>query len=411
MSPAAAEKGDHAGPAPEGHQGADSPPVGITREEKAQAIKVAVGSFVVVLLAVWILIPIFWGSNYRLEFYFYRLTIDVYDFDSASSATPLLGPIVARSLIESMKAPVHFTIRTMNTTGVTLDSVSDRIVNEKAWAAIVINANATAAWTAASSGVASTYQGDGAISVVVASARFFQVILEYLLPFIDQLLETPISMASKSAAAQFLASATPASLAALTPAQSQALATPFGHQVIDLRPILSGQWSGSAPLEAGLIYFVIFAFHVTLFSFFSRIPLLQRAGKDKLYVKLSHFIALRLVPVVIVYLFLSLWYSLVNVAFNVPMDGNGHSGLSSQAGFMGLAMEFMITLLTIKFFPMFLITWIITNVTSSFFPPTLMETFYRYGYAMPFYNSVTADKFIFWGARNRLGLNFGVLAG
>lgn len=28
---------------------------------------------------------------------------------------------------------------------------------------------------------------------------------------------------------------------------------------------------------------------------------------------------------------------------------------------------------------------------------------------MPFYHSTTADKAIFWGARNRLGLNFGVL--
>lgn len=49
---------------------------------------------------------------------------------------------------------------------------------------------------------------------------------------------------------------------------------------------------------------------------------------------------------------------------------------------LGTAMEAMITLLTIRFFPLFLITWIILNVTSSFFPPILMEYFYRFGYAM-----------------------------
>lgn len=38
-----------------------------------------------------------------------------------------------------------------------------------------------------------------------------------------------------------------------------------------------------------------------------------------------------------------------------------------------------------------------------------MEIFYRYSYAMPFFHNVTASKYIFWGARNRLGLNFGVL--
>ena len=101
--------------------------------------------------------------------------------------------------------------------------------------------------------------------MVVASARFYQVVLEYLLPFIGQLLENPIARASMAASGQILATTNPATLSSLTMTQIGALATPFGFQTIDLRPILSGQWSGAAPLEAGLIYYVIFAFHVTLF--------------------------------------------------------------------------------------------------------------------------------------------------
>lgn len=69
-----------------------------------------------------------------------------------------------------------------------------------------------------------------------------------------------------------------------------------------------------------------------------------------------------------------------------------------------------LTLLTLKFFPLFLITWIILNITSSFFPATLAQEFYHYGYAMPFWHCTTATKHIMWGTRDRLGLNFGVLA-
>ncbi|KAK4701153.1 hypothetical protein P7C70_g5087, partial [Phenoliferia sp. Uapishka_3] len=396
----------------------------LTRPEIARAAKIAVGTFVMVFLAVWILIPVFWGSNYRLEYYFYRIAVDVYDFDSASNPTPLLGPTVAAGLKASMAAPAHFTFRFLNTTGVTIEQIEHGIVNEHAWAAVIINSNATSAWQAAVQGSVSTYDPNGAISVVVASARFYQVILEYLLPFLATILATPLTSASVAASATYFTSATPSTLAALTTAQSAALSTPFGSQTIDLRPISNGQWAGAAPLEAGLIYYVIFSFYVTLYvifssfilrrlstdklspqAFFARAPLVMGSGKKKLSVRLHHYIALRLIPSSMIYFILSLWYSLVNVAFNVPMNGNGHSGLNSQAGFMvfwmlnfitlcslGFAMESVFTLLTIKFFPLFLITWIILNVTSSFFPPSLMEDFYRFGYAMPFYHSTTADK-------------------
>jgi hypothetical protein len=105
------------------------------------------------------------------------------------------------------------------------------------------------------------------------------------------------------------------------------------------------------------------------------------------------------------------------------MDGNGYASFGPQAGFcvfwmlnfftllaLGGAMESMLTLLTMKFFPIFLVVWILLNITASFFPASIMPGWYRYGYATPFWHSTIGCKHIFWGARNRLGLNFGVLA-
>lgn len=199
-----------------------------------------------------------------------------------------------------------------------------------------------------------------------------------------------------------------------------------------------------APLLLTSSLDIIFGFHVALFLFIGRIPL-QFIRKKKLAISYRSLLLLRFVPVTIAYFFLSLWYSLINVTFSVPMNGNGHSGLSSGAGFMGanstllpcfplrlprrltsyhavfwalnfltlgslgLAMESAVTVLGLKFLPFFLISWIIVNITSSFFPISLMQTFYRFGYALPFWHSTTADKYLFWGARNRLALNFGVL--
>ncbi|GAA5938758.1 hypothetical protein JCM1841_001619 [Sporobolomyces salmonicolor] len=380
------------------------------RNERKQMFKILAMTAVLITVAVWALLSVFWGN-------FYRLKVEIYDFDSTATSSPLLGPTVVQTLQQSLSNPVHLGYIVKDATGVTYEEISNRVVNEKNWGAIIINANATANFRAAAAGTGGLSNGvwapEEAISVVVASARWYQVVDEYLLPYLYVAIEMPMLKASQQAAASILSSATPATLAAFSATQQAALASPFSYQTIDLRPILPGQWAGAAPLEAGLIYYVIFAFHIALFLFFSRIPFQMAIKKKGIQLSWLHTVILRIAPLPFAYFFLSLSYSLINLAFLVPMDGNGHAGFGPQGGFMvfwmlnwltlgalGTAMESMFTLLTIKFFPLFLITWIILNITSSFFPPTLME---------PFWHSTTAAKHIMWGARNRLGLNFGVL--
>lgn len=80
-----------------------------------------------------------------------------------------------------MQQSVHFTFRIVDprnasSTGglITIGEIENGIVNEAAWAAVVINSNATAAWQQAVAGGVTMYDGRGAISVVITSARFFQ---------------------------------------------------------------------------------------------------------------------------------------------------------------------------------------------------------------------------------------------
>lgn len=92
----------------------------------------------------------------------------------------------------------------------------------------------------------------------------------------------------------------------------------------------------------------------------------------------------------------------------------------------GLAMEAMVTVLTPRFVPFFLVLWIIFNVSVVFFPVEILPTIFRYGYAAPFYNLSNATRTILFRTKNQrecpplppaihhadctqVGLNFGVL--
>ncbi|GAA6016146.1 hypothetical protein JCM10207_004459 [Rhodosporidiobolus poonsookiae] len=396
------------------------------KEGRTKMFKILAMYFVLMTVAIWALLSIFWGSTYLLEHYFPNIKVYIYDFDSTASSPALLGPTVVQSLLATVGKRPYLSFINRDPTGKTVADVAQEVIEERAWGAIVVNANATSAFQAAMAGTGGLLDGqyspEGAVAIMTASSRWFQVTLEYLIPFLEKFLQTPVLEANHQAAASFLSTATPATFSALSQTQRAALSTPFSYRSVDLRPIHDDQWAGAAPLEAGLIYYIIFAFHLTLFLFFARMPFQQAMKKKNVSLTWVSLCGLRLAPCWVAYFFFSLWYSLINKAFLLPTNGNGYAAFGEQGGFMifwmlnwltlaalGLAMEAMITLLTLKFFPLFLVCWIILNITSSFFPATLAEHFYKYGYAMPFYHATYATKHIVWGARNRLGLNFGVL--
>jgi len=127
-------------------------------------------------------------------------------------------------------------------------------------------------------------------------------------------------------------------------------------------------------------------------------------------------IIIRIVNPIIMYFFISCFYSLLSVAFQVPFNRfYGSSGfviywMMSWLGMcaLGGAVESLVTILTPRFISFFLLTWIIVNVSVSLFPPALLPGLYSYGYATPFYNVQQAVRTIVFGTRSRLGLNFAV---
>lgn len=233
-------------------------------KERGQVLKQGLVGFAMIIVAVWSLLSIYWGSLYQIEKFFPRIAVDVYDLDQGG----LLGPAVTRTLSQISQTPSkpHFTYRIVdNVTGVTLQDIEQRTVDERSWLAVVINANASSAFESAVAGtgglVNGQYMPEGAISIVYANGRFFQVVVTYLTPQAQLDLEMPLLEAGMAATSQALQQFdTPSQYAALSESQRQALAYPFSYQNIDVRPIKNNQWASAAPLEAGLIYYIIFAF-------------------------------------------------------------------------------------------------------------------------------------------------------
>lgn len=159
-------------------------------------------------------------------------------------------------------------------------------------------------------------------------------------------------------------------------------------------------------------------------------------GGNRPPLKFRQQIIWRWVTTMIGYFFLSLAYSLISLAFQINFSGGNpvtsHTEVTNssygnpdgygKATFMvywmlnyvgmialGLASENMAMMVGLPWMGMWLIFWVITNVSTSFYDVALEPGFYRWGYAFPLHNIVEGSRSILFDLHSRLGINFGVL--
>lgn len=198
-----------------------------------------------------------------------------------------------------------------------------------------------------------------------------------------------------------------------------------GYELINLRPF-------SAPVvealaEIGMILICIFSFILTMANSALR-PIVSN------HLALRSYCLMRVLIPLLAYLPLSLSFALINLPFHVPFSSPtspnqlildpSDTALYKQGGRgfflfwtlcyllmagLGLATEFAIGVLTIKFAPFFLVTIIITNVSVVEWPSELMPGIFKYGRAWPFYNASQAFRTIVFSTKSHLGTNIPVL--
>lgn len=284
------------------------------------------------------------------------------------------------------------------------------VMDEKAWAVVQINPLTSSSLEAALSSDVSAYNPLHAVTIYIASARNQITTNSKVVPAVLATINPLLARLSSEHTEGFLTSIAGNMTALRTALECRGcLSSPFAAEQVDLLPFDVPEAAGSTMV--GLIFLLTFTF-----SIFQILHLNGELIGAQL--NLESAVLFRLFCALSAYLIISLWFTLINLAFGIPMNRKfGHG-----AGFMvywmlntctmaslGLPMESLFTLIGLKWAGYFLSFWIIVNVASSFTSLEVMPGFYSYGYGLPFFNSIQGARTIIFGTKNHLGQNFGIL--
>lgn len=371
---------------------------------KIYIIVLASGGAILILFALAVL-SIYWGSLWSTPTHVHNLNGWVVDFDGSD-----VGQFVSRAVVASSGSP---TTITWNAISANLfpngaQDLEHAVVRNKVWAIIAINPDATETLNAAVVAADSVYTPNRTITVYIAEARNENAYRAIIFQNID----TVLGGVTESFNTQYIPSI-PGKSSNLTTLLVNApglVSQPISYTLIDARPFDIPV--ATAVEFVGLIYLLILSFVVATVHYAARVDVTHL--EDRL--TFTWLIIIRVVNPIIIYFFVSCFFSLLSLAFQVPF--NRYYG---SWGFviywmmcwlamcaLGGAVESMITILTPRFIPLFLLLWIIVNVSVCIFPLQLLPRVYHYGYAMPFYNVQQTVRAILFGTRDQMGLNFGV---
>ncbi|KAJ9650932.1 hypothetical protein H2198_009768 [Neophaeococcomyces mojaviensis] len=404
------------------------------------------GTLLILCVAVVGILSIYWGVLFDVKKNLHHATVAVVSFEGLppyEAYTPIVGPFVRAAVEEEVASrPDHLGYEFRDPAEFDNDPMKVRLAvfNEQFWAAIIIHSNATALLRQAVEQGNTTYDPRGAGMMIYNQARDIESYNFYVFPDLSRLrFDITTSFASIWSGSVL----TNNSLDAATYSQApQAISPGISFTMLNLRPF--DPPSAIPTITIGLIYLIIIAF----FSFTFFIPthmkfVTPNPTKPHPPLKFYQLVIYRWCATITAYFFLSLSYSLVSLAFRIPfshtppldiaVDGHwpptesvlnanylGHATffiywLLNFIGMaaLGLTCEnmamFLSALSPLPYSALFLIWWVITNVSTGFYAIELASDFYKWGYAWPLRHIVQGSKTLVFGTRSELGLNFGVL--
>lgn len=423
-----------AGGSPKGKPVGPPPPVGFwhdgLKNTRIEVLKAWLKT--TLILAVFILgvLSMYWAVLYHVNENVASLTIFVVDFDGMAPYTdvsPQIGPLVVQTTESRLAAPKpHLGYQTVPASHFENDplNVRQEVFDQKAWAAIVINANATALLQQAVQMGNTSYDPLGACQIYWVEARDQDTIHAHVAPEIQSLAASITSNFGAQWTRQVLEN-TSIPITNLE-AAPQALSPAIGFSIFNLRP-----FDPPVTLPAvsiGLIYLIIISFFSFAFYMPTHMKFLIPAGHPPL--QFNQFIIYRWFATMAAYLFMSLSYSLISLAFQIPFNRPTAPGTEvahnpdsyGAATFvvywminwigmvaLGLACENVAMIIGQPWTAMWLIFWVISNVSTSFYALDLTPKFYYWGYAWPLHQIVEASRSTLFDLHSRIGLNFGVL--
>lgn len=381
--------------------------------------------------AILLILSLYWAVLFRVNDKLDALNVVVVDFDATAApyqgVQAFVGPAVTQLARQTRKAAGTLGWEVRPPSEFNYDPIAVRryVYDQHAWAAIVINNNATALLQDAVRTGNRTYDPLGACQMIYVQARDETTAANYITPQLTRFAIQATSQVGRQFTAQTLSN--PSLNASVYSQAPQALSPAIGFSIFNLRPFSPP--TANPAVSIGLIYLIIIAF----FSFSFYLPIYNKMVTPDGHPPM-HFWELmlwRLGMILLTYLFLSLAYSLVSLAFQIPFSNTGPHPATSvvnnptpygKASFvvywllnftgmiaLGLASENVTMLIGQPWTALWLIFWVITNVSTSFYEIPLAPAFFRWGYAWPLHNIVKLSRTILFDVPSQTGLNWGIL--
>ncbi|RYN40973.1 hypothetical protein AA0112_g2455 [Alternaria arborescens] len=413
----------------------DQKPVGFFHSSMAgvrlHVIKLWLRTNLILAVAIMSFLCLFWGALFRQKANVTNLSVWVVDFDGQppyTEITPFVGPFVTqaiRNIVDDGGVVPGYTFAAPGDFDNDPLKVRDSVYDFHAWAAVVINPNATAMLEAAVRQGNASYDPLGACQITYNSARDQTTSSTYIVPSMNTLQKRVVTDFGRAWIAHLLKNNVSV-IDMHVDVSPQALTPGIEFTVYDLRPF--GPPIATPAVSIGLIYLIIISFFS--FTFFLPIHLKYLSPRGHPPLHFYQLIVWRYIATVASYFLLSLVYSFVSLAFLMPMDrpkaahdqpadnpnayGSGTFLVYWMGNWIGmiafgLASENMAMLLGTPWTALWLIFWVISNVATGFYALELAPGFYRWGYGWPMHNVVELTRSILFDLHPRVGLNFGIL--
>ncbi|KAI0752228.1 hypothetical protein BC629DRAFT_1555353 [Irpex lacteus] len=331
------------------------------RERRAY-LTIVVRPLVLITLLIWTCLPVFWGALSNSPKYTPNLEAWFINRDGGRIGNTLWDSFNNKSAPATLRLGW---VRVDPAAAGTDGQIMDAIVQQQAWVAVVIEANATTRLSRARANGDASYDPTSAITMYYAQARHEVAVGNYVLPLTQALLSSSCTAYATGSAQRYFAQITPgdsvnATAVNLLSVAPQTISPAVAWKTVNLRPYTAP--AAQAVTLVGNIF-------LTMAHSAARTIIAPR-------LKLYDYLILRLVVPIMAYLPLSLSYTLVSLAFGLPFGG---STFSPAGGFF---MTFLY----------------------------LLHNFYSYG-AGSLSCTSQAVRTIFFNTQNNLVQNAGVMIG
>ncbi|KXJ96706.1 MNNG and nitrosoguanidine resistance protein [Microdochium bolleyi] len=391
-------------------------------------------TILILIVAIMGVLSLYWGVLYNAEDRLRNFVVYVVDFDGQvapydTEPNPFVGETMVNAALGMVNNPAQkmslgYTVVNPAEFDFNPTAVRQAVYDWRCWAAVIVHPNATALLREAVAVGNASYSPAGSVQYVYQTARQDTATYNYIRPALDALTTSFGAQFGRQWSEQLMSNA---SLSRQTMAQAPAAINPgISPLPIDLRPFQPA--TVTASVSIGLIYLIITSFFS--FSFFLPIHMkyIQPQGHPPLH--FWQFIIWRWIATIVAYFFVSLGYSLVSLAMQVPFWMPPASptevafnptayGLASfpvwwMINFLGMvalgfASENVAMVVGQPWAALWLIFWVITNVTTSFYAYEVIPTFYSWGYAWPLHSVVEASRHILFDLKSDIGKDIGIL--